>query len=206
MRFLINGTSVANHTSDIPKTAMATEMSAQVVGANMTGDWLFIKRYEDPEPTHSIWESETVENAPNARFDAEPQWGYIPTTVYFSDTSTGVVSSWAWDLNGDGVVDNTTQSCSYTYTTSGSYTVELDVTNINGTSTETKTDLINIMDVPTPTPTSTPCPTGTTCPECNTTADDLVGGVGFGVVLVISVIVLTLVVGVALKMYSSVFK
>ena len=37
------------------------------------------------------------------------------STYQFTDTSTGTVNSWAWDLNGDGVVDTTVRNPTWTY-------------------------------------------------------------------------------------------
>ena len=39
------------------------------------------------------------------------------TTVQFTDTSSPPAQTWAWDLNGDGLVDSTVQSPQFTYTT-----------------------------------------------------------------------------------------
>jgi len=67
------------------------------------------------------------------------------TTVQFTDTTTGgylPYSSWAWDLNGDGVTDSTAQNPSYLYTTPGDYNVKLTVAGhcpYCGTSTKTET-------------------------------------------------------------------
>lgn len=154
-RFLINGSQVANHISDIPTTTMATDISALVVGSNTTCDWILVKRYVDPEPQHGVWDAETVETEPNARFEAEPRWGLPGTTVYFTDTSTGVVDSWSWDVDGDGAPDFTTKNCNITYNTLGYYDVTLTATNANGTSTETSSDYIYIYAAATPTPTPT---------------------------------------------------
>ena len=44
--------------------------------------------------------------APVASFTAAPTSGNAPLTVQFTDASTGTISSYAWDFNGDGIVDN----------------------------------------------------------------------------------------------------
>jgi len=52
-------------------------------------------------------------------------------TVNFADNSylPGLeVTSYAWDLNGDGITDSTSETPSYTYTTPGLYSVTLSVT------------------------------------------------------------------------------
>jgi PKD repeat protein len=47
--------------------------------------------------------------------------------VQFTDTSTGDITTWEWDLNGDGVVDSEARNPSYTYRKNGKYTVTLTV-------------------------------------------------------------------------------
>ncbi|MGQ9601519.1 MAG: PKD domain-containing protein, partial [Candidatus Bipolaricaulia bacterium] len=78
-------------------------------------------------------------------FIATPLVGVKPLKVQFTDQSTGVPTEWAWDFNGDGVIDSTVQNPSYTYTTAGVYTVSLAVSYGGlGTSTETKKDYIKV--------------------------------------------------------------
>ena len=55
--------------------------------------------------------------------------------VNFTNSTTvsaGSICNWAWDFNNDGVVDNTTQNPTNTYTAPGTYTVELKATTNNG--------------------------------------------------------------------------
>jgi PKD repeat protein len=167
VRFLVNNTYVANHSSDIPTLAMPLEIASTVINATAWVDWVFVKKYVEPEPTHGLWEGETVETAPNARFEGEPRWGYDNLTVYFTDISTGVVTTWEWDVDNDGVVDYTTKNCNHTYTSAGLYDVSLTVNNTNGTSVQHEPQYINVMSLPTPTPTPT------TCPACNSIVDDV---------------------------------
>ena len=66
-----------------------------------------------------------------ADFTAEPRVGVGITTVHFTDKSTGNVTSWAWDFNGDEVIDSYAQNPTYTYTTNGNFTVTLYITTPN---------------------------------------------------------------------------
>jgi PKD repeat protein len=82
-----------------------------------------------------------------ANFSATPSSGPTPLTSTFRDTSfssaPGGVLSWAWDLDGDGIVDSNSQSPSFTYTTCGRYDVTLTVTDgVHPTSTRTTQDFI----------------------------------------------------------------
>jgi PKD repeat protein len=63
-------------------------------------------------------------------------------TIRFNDGSLKPNNSWAWDINGDGVTDYTTQNPTHTYTTAGVYSVRLAISN--GTITTTKNSFITI--------------------------------------------------------------
>src|SRR5438046_2310680 len=95
-------------------------------------------------------------------FNGNPTSGTAPLTVQFTDQSTGNPTSWAWDFQGDGIVDSTQKNPQFTYTTPGSYTVSLTVSNAAGSSTNTKMSAITVTAQPTPptitsfTPTSGP--------------------------------------------------
>src|SRR5439155_921393 len=81
---------------------------------------------------------------PAADFSGSPTSGTAPLTVQFTDQSTGTPTSWAWDFQNDGSVDSTVQNPQFTYTTPGSYTVNLTVSNSAGSSTTTKTNSITV--------------------------------------------------------------
>ena len=72
--------------------------------------------------------------SPNALAGASPTSGIVPLAVSFSSAGSsdpdGTIASYAWDLDGDGAYDDSTaQSPSFTYTTAGTYTVGLRVTD-----------------------------------------------------------------------------
>ncbi|MDD3136474.1 MAG: pectinesterase family protein, partial [Methanoregula sp.] len=68
-------------------------------------------------------------SAPVASFTANVTTGNAPLTVTFNDTSVNNPTSWAWDFNNDGTTDATTRNATYTYASSGNYTVTLTATN-----------------------------------------------------------------------------
>lgn len=74
-----------------------------------------------------------------ANFSASPTSGSSPLAVDFTDASipgpSGPIVSWHWNL-GDGNT-STQQNPSHTYTTSGSFTVELTVTGTGSDGTDT---------------------------------------------------------------------
>lgn len=80
----------------------------------------------------------------HAQFNISPAGGVAPTTVTFMDTSTGSPISYAWDFDGDSVVDSTAKAPPpYPYTVPGSYVASLTVSN--GVTPDTATRTIIIM-------------------------------------------------------------
>ena len=80
-------------------------------------------------------------------FTADVTGGQAPLTVNFTDLSTsisGPVTSWEWDLDGDGDIDAITQNPSWVYNTQGSYTVSLTASDGTNTFTGTKEDYISV--------------------------------------------------------------
>ncbi len=83
----------------------------------------------------SITQTLTIYPSPTASFSTSSVCQGIGTT--FTDQSsagTGTVTSWSWDYTTDGTVDNTTQSPSYTYPSSGTFTTSLVASTSNGCS------------------------------------------------------------------------
>jgi len=73
---------------------------------------------------------------PIAQFSAKSTSGVDPLTVKFTDESSLSPDHWAWDF-GDGSTSNE-QNPVHVYSTSGSYTVRLVVSNGGGSNSETK--------------------------------------------------------------------
>ncbi len=82
--------------------------------------------------------------APTASFTSSNPNVLQGSAISFTDTSTGGVSNWAWDLNGDGITDSTQANPSYIYNTPGSYTVSLTVSNAQGTDTVTMPNYVTV--------------------------------------------------------------
>ena len=81
---------------------------------------------------------------PTANFSATPTTGNAPLLVQFTDSSSGSPTSWAWDFDNNGTVDSTEQHPSYTYSSAGTYTVKLTVSNAGGSDDEVKTNYITV--------------------------------------------------------------
>ena len=80
--------------------------------------------------------------APVAVFSAVNTTICQNNAVTFTDQSTNVPTSWAWDF-GDGQT-STSQSPSHTYATAGTFTVALTATNAAGLNTSTMTNYITV--------------------------------------------------------------
>ncbi|MEI2782852.1 MAG: PKD domain-containing protein [Candidatus Competibacter sp.] len=100
--------------------------------------------------------------APVASFSADKTSGTAPVTVNLADTSTGTITSRAWDL-GDGTT-STAQSVAKTYSAAGTYTVKLTVTNAGGSTTATKTISVTAPTVAAPVASFSATPTSGTAP------------------------------------------
>jgi uncharacterized repeat protein (TIGR01451 family) len=87
------------------------------------------------------------EPVPVANFTSNTTNGTVPLDVQFTDNSTGYITSYAWDFDGDGTVDSTAQNPSYTYTKSGNYTVTETVTGPGGSNSTTSIVTVNAPDL-----------------------------------------------------------
>lgn len=87
----------------------------------------------------------TTPMPPTAGFVASASSVPLGGTVQFTDTSANAPTSWAWDLDGDGTTDSTSQNPTFTYNSLGSYDVTLSVTNAQGSDSITQAGLINVV-------------------------------------------------------------
>lgn len=92
----------------------------------------------------------TVGTPPVAGFVATPLGGQAPLSVQFTDLSTGGPTSYAWNF-GDGL-GSVEQNPAHIYTTPGTYSVSLSVTNSFGSNSKILSDYItvkapNIVDI-----------------------------------------------------------
>jgi hypothetical protein len=78
---------------------------------------------------------------PVASFSATPTIGPVPLTVAFTDSSTGSITSWAWDF-GDNTT-STVQRPNHTYTAVDTYTVQLTVSGPDGSDAATTTIIVS---------------------------------------------------------------
>ncbi len=90
----------------------------------------------------------TPVSPPVAAFTADPLSGNAPLLVQFTDNSVGTGLSRAWDFNNDGTIDSTVQNPLYSYASTGTYSVNLTVTNTAGSDSEVKTGYIFVGVAP----------------------------------------------------------
>ncbi|PAV13689.1 cell surface protein, partial [Methanosarcina spelaei] len=95
-----------------------------------------------PKENYGTSETPGTPSALFADFSATQTSGIAPLTVNFIDQSTGSPTSWRWDF-GDGT-SSTGQNVSHTYTSDGTYTVNLKVSNSAGSNTKIKTGYITV--------------------------------------------------------------
>ncbi len=94
---------------------------------------------------------------PLAEFMASPTSGSTPLTVTFNDTSSNSPTSWYW-MFGDGNFSND-RNVSWTYNSSGVYSINHSATNIGGTDWINRTNYINVTVPPAPVANFTATPT-----------------------------------------------
>ena len=88
-----------------------------------------------------------VHPLPMVAFDADTNSGCAPLTVVFNNLSDSAVSC-SWDI-GDGIVDSC-GSFTHTYTTPGTYDVQLSITDTNGcVGSWLEPDYIDVFETPT---------------------------------------------------------
>ena len=80
---------------------------------------------------------------PNADFVVKNQ-DSCSGEIQFFDATLGVPKSWAWDFDGDGIIDDTTNTATSYFNQSGSYNTSLTVSNDFGTDTRTIQNAFNI--------------------------------------------------------------
>ncbi len=90
--------------------------------------------------------------SPVANFGSNVTSGNAPLNIAFTDTSTGNPTTWKWNF-GDGTANSTAKNPTHKYSTAGTYSVTLTVSNAAGSSnTITKTNYITVTSPVTPTP------------------------------------------------------
>ncbi len=132
-----------------------TEYSQAV---DLSGDDIFIRisNVQDKErlliDDISITDFGGSGNSLTAAFSANVTTGTAPLTVNFTDATSGGTPpyTYAWDFENDSTNDSTTQNPSFTYSSEGTYSVKLTVTDsaARTADVELKTDYITVSANP----------------------------------------------------------
>jgi type 1 glutamine amidotransferase len=100
----------------------------------------------NPDAGMYRWDYVKGQRAPRAVLETNRTDGPVPLTVQFSaanstDPDPGDALSFEWDFDGNGTIDSTDPSASYTYTTAGVYTARLTVRDSSGKSAGASTTI-----------------------------------------------------------------
>jgi PKD repeat protein len=90
----------------------------------------------------------TIVMPPVAGFSANSTSGCASLTVQFNNESSENASSYAWEFPGASPATSTAENPSVTYSTPGTYSVMLTVTNSAGSNTFTQNNYITVNGVP----------------------------------------------------------
>lgn len=138
-----------------------------------------VKAYDTAKTTESAYSNEvsTVVAAQAATFSASPASGTATAgqAVTFTDTSTGSVTSRAWNF-GNGQT-GTGQTASTNFSSAGTYTVTLTTTGANGTATATQSYVVKPSSTTAPVANFTASPASGTAPLPVTFTDTSTGSV-----------------------------
>jgi len=136
-----SGVNTGSFTAEINGTDSTSLFNVTSTGANYQlstplplGNNIVTARISDNVGNQGSTTSSFTVEVFQAALTATPTKGGIPIEVQFSAAIVGGVSpySYAWDINGDGAVNDTRESFSYVYQTRGIYPVTLTVTDTIG--------------------------------------------------------------------------
>ena len=110
---------------------------------NEVGTYNVILEVIGPGGSSTAVQQITVEDTefdpPDAAFSASSLEGEVPLTVQFRQQSRGEITSYLWDLDGDGITDKVNPNPSFVYNQAGEFNVKLTVIGPGGQSTTSQT-------------------------------------------------------------------
>jgi PKD repeat protein len=116
---------------------------------------------------------------PVANFSGSVTSGCAPLAVTFTDQSINSPTSWAWDIDNNGTTDYTVQNPVHMYSTPGTYSVKLTVSNPAGSDDEIKVSYITVHSTSTA-PTGATASPSAICPGGSSTLTVSGGSLGSG--------------------------
>jgi len=144
---------------DIAETIIHTGTNSQL-GANRWGDYADL--CVDPDNDHTFWFSsqyggnrmtkiasfEFAAQALSAMFSASNVLPCIGSAVNFSDQSTGAITSWIWTFQGGDPATSTLQNPVVNYSQTGSYDVQLAISDGVNSDMLFIPGYITVVDIP----------------------------------------------------------
>ncbi len=115
---------------------------------DMDGDYEVVLTTSNECGSSEVTQTVTAVIAPVAGFSANTISGCAPLSVEFMDQSSGTVESYSWSFPGGTPSSSTVENPVVVYETPGTYTVELEVTNVAGSNTAVQTNYITVNTVP----------------------------------------------------------
>lgn len=113
---------------------------------NGDGGWGLVFSIGDPKPSYFAFQAQCGQaSPPTANFGVFPTSGMVPLTVQFSDSSTGIVDTYAWDFGDLGT--SPLENPVHTYTEPGIYDVALTVTGPGGQDSITQTAAVTVNSI-----------------------------------------------------------
>lgn len=142
-------TLTANSLNQFSKDSESMWQDSEIfTGLTASTEYIFVVRVKETGTTNASVASGgisiTTNSLPIAAFTTNPQGGAIPLTVNFTNNSSIDTTSYLWDF-GNGAT-STEENPSYTYITSGIFSVSLSVGNSNGSDTATDSIHAGILD------------------------------------------------------------
>ena len=113
--------------------------------ASSETNWFYAVVAVSTNGTESPYQDTVANYVPTlAKFSAGCTSGTPPLSVAFTDLSTGGVTNWSWDFNGDGEPDSAEQNPVVTFSQPGTYTVTLAVAGPDGEDTRVSVGYITV--------------------------------------------------------------
>ncbi len=144
------------NTIDMSIDSGDTYVTDSDIPAQLDGTTVYYEVYamdDDSDETTSSEQNYTVADPQplNADFEANITSAYVDQNITFTDLSTGGTGgyTYAWDFNNDTITDSSDENPTHSYSSAGTYTVKLTVTDgAKGSDSETKVDYITITEAP----------------------------------------------------------
>ncbi|MDI6792580.1 MAG: PKD domain-containing protein [bacterium] len=147
---------ISGAASDTGTGVMSVEIDTGDTNTGDTANFSFMVELIPDTKTFIVTATDSVGNTgsdtvtvyycpiPEADFTVDNPTPCSGATVCFTDVSTGTVTGWSWDLDGDSNVDATDSSPCWAYHSPGDYTVSLTVSDTCGSDSETRTAYITV--------------------------------------------------------------